>query len=202
MQQILYGFPFACSLAVHLQLVRYGVDFELRWVERGPARKIGTPGFEGVNAKQKVPTLVLGDGEVLTEIVGVLSYLDEVHRPVDAAASRRRLEWLSFLATELHQPVLGPAFDPATPEEAVHDARTRLLPPVLAHLEATLMDQETLGGGAAEGADAYLLWGLLLLRNRWPDEVSGPAFGGFVSRMLADDRVRAVIARERGVLSS
>jgi glutathione S-transferase len=192
----------SCSLAVHITLVQQDVPFTISWAQRGPARKVGTPSFEAINPKRKVPTLVLPDGEVLTEITCVLATLAEGLGPEGAATRRRRIEWLSFLATELHQQVLGPAFDAATPAAAAEDARTRLLPPVLAHLEDTLARRETLLGGAApEGADAYLFWGLLLLRHRWPEVVT-PTLQAFSKRMLAHAFVSGPLAVEREAMAS
>lgn len=199
---ILYAFPFACSFAVHLTLVQQGLPTELRWVRRGPRRQAEGADLERLNPKRKVPVLVLPDGEVLTEMVGVLLHLDVQRHPDRAPAERRRLvEWLSFTATELHKPVLAPAFDPVVSDEAREDARTRLLPTALDPLEAALSDRETLLGGPPGVADAYLLWSLLLLRNLWPDAVQTPALLGYRKRLLAEPVVGQVIARERAVMA-
>lgn len=199
----LYAFPFACSFAVHLKLARDGLSYQLRWVQRGPARQIQGEEFAALNPKRKVPTLILPDGERLTEIIGVLLYLDELRSPARPAAERRRLlEWLSFLATELHKPVLAPAFDPALAEADLSDVRDRLLPPALAHLESTLSGRETLLGGAEpSGADAFAFWALLLLRQRWPDAVATPGLEAFRRRILASPVTREVIAREQQAMA-
>lgn len=185
----LYTFPMSCSLAVQMVLVQHDVPHRLETVERGPARKVGTEGFDAVNPKRKLPTLVLPDGEVLTEVVGVLAHLGEQLAPVDARTQRRRVEWLAFLATELHQQVLGPLFDPASPDAAIRDATERLLPPVLAHVEDHLATRETVLGGPPDGVDTYLFWGLTLLRLARPDSVAAPGLTAFRRRMREHDFV-------------
>ena len=154
----LYAFPFSCSLAVHVTLVQHDVPHALRWVQRGPGRQATSAELERLNPKRKVPTLVLPSGEVLTEIVGVLLYLDEQHNPGRPHAERRRLiEWLAFTATELHKTVLAPAFDPAVTPEARDDARLRLLPTAVAPLEGALAGRATLLGGPVPSvADVYV----------------------------------------------
>jgi len=197
----LYAFPFSCSLAVHVALVQHDVPHALRWVQRGPGRQAESAELARVNPKRKVPTLVLPSGEVLTEIVGVLLYLDEQHNPGRPPAERRRLvEWLAFTATELHKTVLAPAFDPAVSPEAREDTRQRLLPTVLAPLEAALAGRETLlGGPVPTVADAYVTWGLLLLRTLWPDAVATPGVVAYRRRMVALPAFAAVVEQERAV---
>lgn len=192
----LYAFPFACSQAVHAVLRAQGIEPELRWVPRGPARKVADADLATVNPKRKVPTLVLPDGTVLTEIVSVLHALDA---PTDRTPSERRahLEWLAFLATELHQQVLGPLFDPDTPQETLPDLKQRLLPPVLAHLEATVHEHGTLLGTDPSPADHYLVWGLLLLGIRWPEMVATPGLQAFRARMLEQPALQQTLAIER-----
>ena len=190
----LYSFPFACSLAVRLVLTQHDVPFQTVTVERGPARKVKPP-FDEVNPKRKVPTLDI-DGERHTEIVAILHELDGRFVPDRSAADRRRhLEWLSFLATEVHQAVLGPWFDRDTPEAARLDARDRILPPLLPTLEAGAA-QGTLLGGEPRGADAYLLWAVLLLAfvDR---ELVTPPLAAFRDGMLARPWCGPTVAKER-----
>lgn len=179
----LYAFPFSCSLAVHVALVHYDVPHALRWVQRGPGRQAESADLKRVNPKRKVPTLVLPSGEVLTEI-----------------ERRRLIEWLAFTATELHKTVLAPAFDPAVSQEAREDTRQRLLPTVLAPLEAALAGRDTLlGGPAPTVADAYVTWGLLLLCTLWPDAVATPGLVAYRRRMVALPAFAAVVEQERAV---
>lgn len=198
----LYAVPFACSFAVHLVLEQRGSSPEVAWVRRGPGRRIVDDGYALVNPKRKVPTLVLPTGEVLTEVVSILYTLDEP-RLRDASDRRRSLEWLSFLATELHQQVLAPAYDPAASDATRQDVRERLLPTVLLPLEGELGRRETLAPADEPlGADAYLFWGLLLLRNLWPDAVATPGLLAFRSRYGRLPHALKVTTAERDALAA
>ncbi|MEZ4316671.1 MAG: glutathione S-transferase family protein [Myxococcota bacterium] len=198
----LFAVPFACSCAVRLVLAQHSVPTEVRWVHRGPGRRIVEDELLALNPKAKVPTLVLPDGEVLTEMVGVLLHLDETHRGVRSPAERRRLiEWLAFVSTELHKPILAPAYDPAVSEEARLDARDRLLPSALATLADAVRTSPTLlGDPEPSGADAFAVWSLLLLRNLWPETVETPALTGYRKRMLAFGHVASVLSSEQDAL--
>lgn len=199
---VLYSFPFSCALAVRLVLLQQGRPHDTRWVRRGPGRRATGAGLALHNPKQKVPTLVLEDGEVLTEVVSILAFLDAGAGRA-APERRRQLEWLSFIATELHQAVLGPLFDPSAPPAARTDAVERLLPGVLDHLDHTLQGSRTLLGGPPSPADAYLLWGLLLLRDHDASLLDArPALGRFLGARLAEPWVRAGLHEERRALAA
>lgn len=198
----LYSFPFSCSLAVQITLERHQIPYALVDVQRGAGRKVDTDGYGAVNPKRKVPTLILPDGEVLTEIVSVLHYLGGRYAGLDAVGERRRLEWLAFVATELHQQVLGPTFDAATPTAAIADIEVRLLPPVLADLTRALANRGSLLGGPLGVTDSYLLWGLSLVRHRWPDALS-VELGRYLAHGMADPAVQRPFAQAlRGVSQS
>ena len=195
----LYVAPMTCAIAVQAHLLRHAVAFELEWLERGPSRRIQTAGYALQNRKAKVPALRLPDGELLTEVVAILAHLDETHGPDRSSRERRRLlEWLSFVATELHQAVLGPTFDPESPADAKLDAEKRLLGPVLDQLQAQLGEHPTLlGGNDPSVADLYLMWAGLLLRYRWPERVDGTALERFNRRMWDLDWVREPVLVHR-----
>lgn len=197
---LLYCAPFTCTVAVRIELARLELPHETRHVSRGPARQVPDDALAALNPMRKVPTLVLPDGEVLTEMVAVLLHLDESTTERAPAERRRLVNWLAFVATELHKMVLAPAFDPETPDEAITDARARLLPPVLAHVEAHLATSPFLMGADPCGVDAYLLWAVLLLRFRWPEAVDTPALTRFRRAMLAFPHVPPILADERARL--
>jgi glutathione S-transferase len=75
-----------------------------------------------VNPKGAVPALRLDDGQVLTENAAILQYLADqapgspLALPERGAIERYRLlEWLNFIATELHKG-FGPLWNPAAPD--------------------------------------------------------------------------------------
>ncbi|MFT4978179.1 MAG: glutathione S-transferase [Myxococcota bacterium] len=197
MSHTLYAHPFACSLAPHIVLVQHAIPAEVRWLPRGPGRQIPDAAYDAIHPRRKVPALVLPDGTTVTELIVVLLHLEEAHGPPRTRDEHRQLlTWLSFLATELHQGVLGPTFDPAAPPESVADARSRLMPPVLSHVAAGLADPlAPIGGDEPTAVDALLFWCELLLNVRWPDALP-PALAAHRKMMLGRPLVRTVLARE------
>lgn len=189
----LYAAPMTCAMAVHAALLEAGLaperDFEVRWVHRGPGRQIAEAEFAALNAKRRVPCLVTPDnegGELLTEIVGILAHLDTVHGPPRSPAERRRLiEWLAFVATEFHQAILGPMFDPQSPEAAKADGAQRLLPPLLEVVAAHLETRDFVVGASPSGADYYLGWALALARFGAREAVAHPALLAYLERLSA-----------------
>ncbi len=102
----LYYSKAACSLAAHIVLDELGIDYELVSVDlRGeiPAD------FLAANPLGAVPTLILDDGQSVTEVSVVLQYLADLKPELKLAPrpdsfERYRLEeWLNFIATELHK---------------------------------------------------------------------------------------------------
>lgn len=196
----LYAIPFTCSLAVRLALAAPGTPHALRWMRRFEHVLDDGAAFDALNPKRRVPAIGLPDGTLLTEIVAILDWLDrDTDRP--AAERQRHLEWLCYLATELHRPPLVLLFDPASPPEVLRDSEARLLPPVLAYLEATLATRPTLlGGDTPSGADHYLFWALTLLRFRRVAAARTPALEAFYGRHAALSYVAATLADERAVM--
>lgn len=100
----------ACSLSVHILLEELGMDYE--GIEVNLSDKTILNQY---NKKGYVPALVLDDGQVLTEAICILQYLEELngdstYLPVAGTFERARcIEWLTFTSTELHKG-LGPLF--------------------------------------------------------------------------------------------
>src|SRR5258708_36697598 len=73
-----YDSPFVRRVAIALRL--YELSFEHRpWSTFGDGDKIAP-----YNPLRRVPTLVLGSGEVLIESTAILDYLDDLVGPEDA----------------------------------------------------------------------------------------------------------------------
>src|SRR5690606_1421934 len=155
----LYYSPGACSLAVHIVLREGKFSFELEKVDLAAKRTQSGEDYLAVNPKGYVPALRLDDGGVLTEANVILQYLaDQKPRrnlaPKPRTPERYRLmEWLSFIATELHKG-LGDFFNPKmTPEW--REAKLERLGQRFDYLERTLGSNEYLTGDFSI-ADAYL----------------------------------------------
>src|SRR5260370_9846355 len=78
-----YDSPFVRRVAIARRL--YGLWFEARpWSTFGDGEKIAA-----YNPLRRVPTLVLGSGEVLIESTAILDYLDDLIGPEDAMIAAR-----------------------------------------------------------------------------------------------------------------
>ncbi len=103
-----------------------------------------------INPKGQVPALLLDDDILLTEGVAIMQYIaDQVPdrhllAPVGSIARYQTLEWLNYVATELHKG-FTPLFRPDTPEDYKPVARA-LLEKKLQYVDASLEDKQWLTG--------------------------------------------------------
>lgn len=112
----------ACSLTVRIILNELKCSFEAIEVDlKNKKTKLGHD-FWAINHKGAVPALMLDNGEVLTENQVILLYLADTTKgqtllaPVGDMRRYHTLEWLNFVATELHKSI-GMLFNPALTEE-------------------------------------------------------------------------------------
>jgi glutathione S-transferase len=200
----LLAIPMACSVASHIALREGGVPHSITWFGlRSKHDEDGTD-LRTLAPKGKVAALVLPDGEMVTENVAVLTCIADlagegVLAPprADTRARMRLLEWLSFVATEVHKQVLAPYYDAQSPEETKRDVIARLLPAVLRHPEAALEHRTHLLGDQVSVADFYLLWALVLVPHMGATLDAFPALVRFRDHMLQREAVAAALVRER-----
>jgi len=156
----LYYAPGACSLAPHVVLREIGRPFELVKVDL--ATKVAATGeaLGEINPKAMVPTLVLENGERLTEGPAIGQYLADsapelgLLPAVGDFARYRVLEWLNYLTAEIHKG-FSPLFAASTPDVYKAVAR-RLLVPKLRYLDSAMTGREFLAGDTFSIADPYL----------------------------------------------
>jgi glutathione S-transferase len=174
----LYYYPGACSLAVHIVLREAGYDFDIDKVDLATKKTAGGEDYNQVNAKGYVPALRLDDGQVLTEDAVILQYLADrrpdagLAPPAGGMARYRLMEWLNFIASELHK-TLGALFNPRiTPEWKDH--QIALFSRRCDWLATRLAGERYLMGDRFSIADAYLFTILTWTRmfgidlGRWP----------------------------------
>ena len=107
MTYTLYGHVRSGSLTVECALAEIGADYETRNVDLGSAEQRAA-GYAAVNPQRKVPTLILENGDTLTESVAILLTLEDRYPeaallpPKGSAARAQALRWLLFVATELY----------------------------------------------------------------------------------------------------
>lgn len=196
---LLYYAPYACSMAARILAAEAGAAFDLVRVEIGGGGRLrdGTD-FRAVNPKGQVPTLVLGDGERLTESGAVLPYLAD--RAPDAGlmgrdpmARYRVHEWLGFIGAELHKGIFYPIFW----FDEHHKATARANAPAkLAVVDAHLAGRDWLVGEGFTAADAYMAWWLFLAPRAGLDLAPHAALSAYRERVFARTSVADIIADE------
>jgi len=118
----LYFSPAACSLSPHIVLREAGLDAEFEKVDLKTKKTKSGADFTAVNPKGQVPTLVLDDGQTLTEGPAIVQYLADKKpeaklAPPNGTLERYRLqEWLNFITSELHKG-FSPLFNPQVPDD-------------------------------------------------------------------------------------
>lgn len=118
----LYYTKGACSLVdriavneLNLSIGYESVDLKNKITETGS-------NFLEINPKGAVPTLVADNNEILTENAVILQYLADSQKasrllpPVGDFQRYRVLEWLNYIATEVHKG-FAPLFNPEVPKE-------------------------------------------------------------------------------------
>jgi GST-like protein len=103
----LYGAAASGSVAVEAALTLLSIPFKLiegaTWASEAARKRVGKE-----NAMRQVPTLVLPDGEILTESAGILIYLADAHPGSELApgledpARRQFLRWMFFVSSAIY----------------------------------------------------------------------------------------------------
>jgi len=156
----LYYFPGACSLSPHIVALEAGIPLQLEKTDIKTKLTESGEDFERINPKGYVPTLLLDNGEVLTEGTAIVQYLADLKpesglAPANGTLPRYRLqEMLGYINSELHKNY-SPLFNPDTPETARAERESYLLRRYQL-IENTLAKQPWLLGDHFTVADAYL----------------------------------------------
>ena len=196
----LYFSQGACSLSPHIVLREAGVPFELVRVHLGSKKTADGADFRAINPKGYVPTLMLGDGQILTEGPAIVQYIADLRpesglAPPAGTMERYRLqEWLTFIGTELHKN-FSPLFNPAATDDAKEAARANLARrlPIAAQV---LEGRPYLTGEAFTVADAYLFTVLTWTRLVDVDLSPWPSLGAYLERVGARPSVQAAMEAE------
>jgi len=196
----LYYYPGACSMAPHIILREAGYPFDLDKVDLAKKQTASGEDYTKVNPKGYVPALRLDDGQVLTEAGAILQYLAD-HKPDSGLAPKagtmeryRLMEWLNFIASEIHK-TLGALFNPKiTPEWkdnqiALFGRRCDILARALDGKQYLLADKFSV-------ADAYLFT-ILSWANLFKLDMSKwPALQSYTTRIAARPAVQQAMKAE------
>jgi glutathione S-transferase len=156
----LYYSPGACSLSPHITALEAGINLTLVKVDTKTKKLEDGSDFLAINPKGQVPTLVLDDGDVVTEgpvIAQILADLAPASNlaPGNGTKARYKLqEWLNFITSEIHKGY-SPLFAPTTPEDYKPVAKAKLADRY-ALIDSKLAGKQYLLGDTFTVADAYL----------------------------------------------
>jgi len=104
----LYFSPGSCGLAAQISLREVGAEFELVKVDFATKRTVEGDYLE-VNPKGFIPSLKLESGAIVTEGAVILQWIADAYpgaRLLPSPGSMERyhaLEWLNYIATDLHK---------------------------------------------------------------------------------------------------
>lgn len=196
----LYYAPGACSQAPHIALREAGLPVELVKVEFPSKRLPSGEDYHAINPKGAVPALQLDDGSVLTENAVLLQYIADrapkagLIPPFGTMARYHLLEWLNYIATELHKG-FGPLWNPATPEE-FKQATRELVGKKFDYVQERLGDGPYLTGDQFTIADDYLFVILGWTGMHRIDLARWPGLTAFRARVAERPAVRAALDAE------
>lgn len=190
----LYAAPGSCSLCAHIALIEAGMPHAVTHVVlRSPSSPLA-----GVNPLGKVPTLVLADGEVVTQSAVVLPLIaDLATQPTLLARGgpqrRRALEWLAFFNADVHPALkmLAGAERYTTDPASLRESHGRIARTLFEHVETALGSGTWLTGPAFTIADAYAGTAFNWARQYGSRVEDLPRFGDLAARFEARPSVRA-----------
>jgi glutathione S-transferase len=196
----LYFAPGACSQAPHIVLHELGLSHDAARVNFPSKTLEDGTSYLQVNPKGAVPALELDGGEVLTENAVIMQYLGdragspELLPPLGDFRRYRVLEWVNYIATELHKG-FGPLWNPASAPE--WKAATReLVGKKFDYVEGRLGDGPYLMGERFTIADAYLFVILGWTTMHDIDLARWPNLTAFRERVMQRPAVRHVLQFE------
>jgi glutathione S-transferase len=196
----LYFSPGACSLSPHIVLRETGSKFDLEQVNLQNKTLKSGGSFLEVNPKGQVPTLLLDDGDKLTEGPAIVQYIAD-QKPetglVPKAGTKQRYhvqEWLNFVTSEIHKS-FSPLFRPNTPEDYVKIAKESLAGK-FAYLDKHLAGRQYLMGDTFTVADAYCF--VITSWSKYKDIDLGqwPNLKTYIDRVAARPKVQEALKAE------
>lgn len=183
--------PGACSMASHIALREAGFVPALEQVDLATHLTASGQDFYEINPKGYVPTLLLDDGEVLTEGAAIMQYVADqnpdagIAPPSGTLARARMQEHLNYIAAELHK-AFSPLFNP-TAHASVKEAAPGNIAKRLDSFEKLLGD----GRAFLLGADFSVADGYLFTVLGWTGHVGIDLAGGWPNLAAYRGRVAA-----------
>lgn len=157
----LYYTKGACSLAARILIHEMGIKCKYESVDLTAKRTETGKDYWKINPKGAVPALELDNGEILTENTVIHQYLADISNatqllpPVGNFKRYRVLEWLNYIATEVHKSA-GVLFNPTFPQEIKDKIIKPLLKSKISYIDKHLSSNKYLLGDHFTLPDAYL----------------------------------------------
>ncbi len=202
----LYTMPGTCSLAANIAVAWLDAPIEIENMEYGAHKK---DAYLSINPKGKVPAIRFDDGDVLTELAAILTWLgteyggegtEEYSR--DERLGRKEGEALAYMTSEVHA-AYGPHFAAARfadSESAQEEVKRKAYETLAGHYERMEANLKENGGewylGQRSFADAFLY-----VLTRWLDQtpLSASDYPSLIEhrkRMERDEGVRMALERQ------
>ena len=196
----LYYFPGACSLSPHIALRESGLSFELDRIDPKTKKTQSGGDFLKVNPKGYVPVLQLDDGQTLTEAAVIVQYVADkkpeakLLPPAGSFERYRALEWLNYVATELHKGI-GALFNPSLTDPWKQVLRDGLAPK-FDFLTKRLEGKSAAFGDGFSGVDCYLFTVLGWTQYVGIDLAKWPVIKSYVDKIAQRPSVQAALKAE------
>jgi len=200
----LYFSPGACSLASHIALEEAGLTYETQKIDTAAGQQ-RSPEYLAINPRGRVPTLVV-DGHVLTENVGILTYIAGGYPkagiwPKDTWHQALAVSTMAWLSNSVH-PAFAHVFraaryvDGDAAQEAVKAKGREMYWGYLKEIDGLLAGRKWAVGNHFTVVDGYLVvfyrWG-----NRNQMQVAElKNYSALMDRVLARPAVKKVMADE------
>jgi len=204
---ILFYAAGASSQAPHILLREAGLPFALERVDLSTHR-YAHGDYRQVNSKGYVPALLLDDGDMLTECAIILQWIaDQVPDRhllprVGTRARYHALEWVHFIATELHKNFITPERHGGVAANFLSKTRggqeqTRIhVSPRLAWVDRQLEGRAYMAGDHVSAPDAYLFTMLTWAQRLGIGLTAWPNLVGFFQRMAERPAVAEALTIE------
>lgn len=199
----LYTMPGTCSLAANIAIAWLDAPIEIETMQYGDHKN---EAYLAINPKGQVPALRFEDGDVLSELAAILSFLGAEYGSEgyarDERLGRKEAEALSYMTSEVHA-AYGPHFAAARfadSEAAQEEVKRKAYETLAGHYERMEAILKENGGewylGQRSFADAFLY-----VLTRWLDKTplsiaDYPALMAHRQRMERDEGVRTALARQ------
>jgi len=196
----LYFAPGACSMAPHIVLREAGLPYELEQVDLAKHQTASGDDYTKINPKGYVPAIKLDNGEILTEAATILQYLADqkpasgLTPPAGTMEHYRLLEWLNFIASEVHKQ-FGPLFNPKITTEW-KQSQLNALSRRFDYLTERFSGRQYLLGDKFTVADAYLFTILNWSNFLKVDLGKWPTLKSYMARVAARPAVKETMTKE------